>query len=157
MTRPRLLPGSVRPSCRPSTPPLGPAPASISRPILSRFVLILLGHVYQRFIGYDVAAEVRSANFAAGIAFGLTLPALAMLMVKAISGEFTSWTRSLSFFAFDAVVGLLLLLLLKRVTDLILLPHSQPKEEIVRDRNVNAGLIQGVLAMGIAAIILFVF
>jgi uncharacterized membrane protein YjfL (UPF0719 family) len=127
--------------------------------LLGQFALIVMGHVYQnqRWSSYNVAAEIRSGNFAAGIAFALTLVALSLLMLKAISGEFTSWATTLSFFAFDTVSGMLLLMFLRWLTDLALLPGARIKAEIVRDRNVNAGLIEGVLAVGIAAIILFVF
>ena len=107
--------------------------------------------------GYDVAGEIRGANLAARLAFGMTLVAIALLMVKATSGEFVDWGRNLSFFAFDTVAGVILLRLLRWVTDLLLLPNASIPEEIVSDRNVNAGLIEGVLAIGIAAIILFLF
>jgi uncharacterized membrane protein YjfL (UPF0719 family) len=125
--------------------------------LLGQCALILLGHLYQRWTGYNVSAEVRSANLAAAVAFGMTLIALSLLMVKAIGSEFTGWVRHLSFFAIDAIVGLVLLMVLRWVTDAALLPHARVAEEIARDRNVNAGLIQGVLAVGIAAIILFLF
>jgi uncharacterized membrane protein YjfL (UPF0719 family) len=122
--------------------------------LLGQFALILAGRLYQKWTGYDVAEQVRSGNLAAGVAFAMTLAALSLLMLKAISGEFTSWKVSLSFFAFDAIAGLILLLVLRWVTAFALLPHTRISEEIVRDRNVNAGLIEGVLAMGIAAMIL---
>jgi len=125
--------------------------------LLGQCVLILMGHVYQRWIGYDVAAAIRSSNLAGGLAFAMTLVALAILMLKAISGEFISWVANLSFFAVDAIAGLILLMFLRWITDLALLPHSRPADEIVRDRNVNVGLIEGTLAIGIATIILFLF
>ena len=125
--------------------------------VLGQLALILMGHLYQRWTSYDVAAEVRSGNLAAGVAFAMTLAALSLVMLKAISGEFTSWTGNLSFFAFDAVAGLILLLFLRWVTAAAMLPHARVTEEIVRDRNVNVGLIEGVLAVGIAAIILLLF
>ncbi len=124
---------------------------------LGEVALILIARRYQRVSGYDVAGEIRGANLAAGLAFGMTLVAIALLMVKATSGEFVDWGRNLSFFAFDTVAGVILLRLLRWVTDLLLLPNASIPEEIVRDRNVNAGLIEGVLAIGIAAIILFLF
>lgn len=125
--------------------------------VLGQTALILIARLYQRMSGYDVAAEIRKANVAAGFAFGMTLVAIALLMVKATSGEFVDWGRNLSFFAFDTVAGVILLRLLRWVTDLVLLPDANIPDEIVRDRNVNAGLIEGVLAIGIAAIILFLF
>lgn len=125
--------------------------------VLGQMVLIGMAHVYSRFRGYDVGAEIRSGNLSAGLAFGMTLVALALLMLKAISGDFVDWTRNLSFFAFDAIAGLILLTLLRWITDATLLLHSRVADEIVRDRNLNVGLIEGVLAVGIAAIILFLF
>lgn len=125
--------------------------------ILGQCALLGMGHIYQRYVGYNVVAEIKSCNLAAGLAFGSTLAALALLMLKAISGDFISWSRNLSFFAFDAVVGLILLMFLRWLTDVALLPHAKISEEITRDRNVNVGLIQGVLAVGTAAIILMLF
>jgi len=125
--------------------------------LLGQVVLILMGWLYQKWTGYNVAAEIRSGNFAAGIGFGMTMAALSLLMVKAISGDFVSWTRTFMFFAFDSIVGLILLLFLRWLTAATLLPHARVADEIVRDRNVNVGLIEGVLAVGIAAIILLLF
>ena len=125
--------------------------------LLGQFALLLTGRLYQRWAGYDVAAEIRAGNFAAGIGFAMTLVALSLLMQKAIGGEFTSWPRSLSFFGFDAIAGFLLLLFLRWLTDAALLPHARIAEEIVRDRNVNIGLVEGVLAVGIGALILYLF
>lgn len=125
--------------------------------VLSQIVLIVLGRVYQRIAGYDVASEIQSGNLAAGAAFSLTLVALSLLMVKATSGEFVDWSTSLTYFAFDALAGFILLIGLRWLTDLALLPNARISEEIVRDRNVNVGLVEGVLAVGVAAMILFVF
>src|SRR5713226_4601976 len=52
--------------------------------LLGQFTLILLGRLYQAWTGYDVAAEVRAGNFAAGIGFAMTLAALSLIMLKAI-------------------------------------------------------------------------
>jgi uncharacterized membrane protein YjfL (UPF0719 family) len=125
--------------------------------LLGLAALILIARLYQRGSGYDVSAEIRGGNLAAGAAFGLTLIAFALLMMKANSGEFVGWGRSLSYFLFDAIAGLVLLWGLRWLTDLAFFPNVRSKDEIVRDRNVNVGLIEGVLAVGIAAIILFLF
>ena len=125
--------------------------------VLSQVVLLLLGRLYQRFAGYDVAREIQGGNLAAGVAFGFTLIALALLMVKATSGEFIDWPTNLAYFAFDSLAGFVLLIALRWLTDLALLPNARIADEIVRDRNVNVGLVEGVLATGVAALILFVF
>jgi uncharacterized membrane protein YjfL (UPF0719 family) len=125
--------------------------------LLGQLALILMAHLYTRWTSYDVAAEVRSGNLAAGVAFAMTLVALSLVMLKAISGEFTSWPMTLSYFVFDSITGLILLLFLRWVTNAALLPHARVADEIVRDRNVNVGLIEGVLAVGVAGMILLLF
>jgi uncharacterized membrane protein YjfL (UPF0719 family) len=125
--------------------------------LLGQVALLLIGRLYQKLTGYDVALEIRNANLAAGVAFGMTLIAIALLMVKAVSGDFVGWGRNLSFFLFDAIAGLILLRGLRWLTDLTMFPQARIADEIVRDRNVNVGLIEGVLAIGIAAIILYLF
>lgn len=125
--------------------------------VLSQVVLIALGRLYQSLTGYHVAREVQSGNLAAGSAFSLTLIALAVLMFKASSGEFVDWSINLTFFLLDAGSGFILLIGLRWVTDLALLPGTRIVEEVVRDRNVNVGLVEGVLAAGVACLILFAF
>lgn len=125
--------------------------------LLGLAALILVGRAYQRLAGYDVAREICGGNLAAGVAFGMTLVAIALLMMKATSGEFVGWGRTLTFFLFDAAAGLAMLLVLRWVADLALLPGVRIADEVVRDRNVNAGLVEGVVAVGIGSIILFLF
>lgn len=125
--------------------------------LLAQVVLLVLGWVYQRFAGYPIAQEICKGNLAAGVAFGLTLVALALLMVKATSGEFIDWQTNLTFFGFDAVVGFIMLMALRWLTDLALLPNARISDEIVRDRNVNVGLVEGTIAVSVALLILYVF
>jgi uncharacterized membrane protein YjfL (UPF0719 family) len=125
--------------------------------LLSQIVLLGFGYAYRKWAGYDVAGEIQRGNSAAGTAFSLTLVAISLLMFKATSGEFIGWGVNLTFFALDAVVGFVLLMALRWVTDAALLPNARIGEEIVRDRNVNVGLLEGVIATGIASIILIVF
>jgi hypothetical protein len=88
---------------------------------------------------------------------GLMLVALSLLLVKATSGDFVDWPTNLSYFAFDAAAGFILLMAMRWVVDLALLPNARIHDEIVRDRNVNVGLVEGVLAIAVAAIVLFRF
>jgi uncharacterized membrane protein YjfL (UPF0719 family) len=125
--------------------------------VLGIVALVAMGRLYQAWAGYNMGHEIQSGNLAAGVAFGLTLAALAILLARAVSGEFAGWGRTLAWFGIDAVAGLVLLLVLRWVTDLVLLPHARIAEEIARDRNVNVGLIEGVLAVSISGIILFLF
>ncbi len=125
--------------------------------VLALVILLIFGRAYQMLAGYNVAQEIRQANFAAGIPLGLMLVALSLLLVKATSGDIVDWPTNLSYFAFDAAAGFILLMVMRWVVDLALLPSARIQEEIVRDRNVNVGLVEGVLAIAVAAIVLFRF
>ncbi|MBC7924978.1 MAG: DUF350 domain-containing protein, partial [Bryobacteraceae bacterium] len=125
--------------------------------LLGQGMLLLLGRVYARSAGYDLVGQIRDGNLAAGVALGFTLVAFSLIIAKGTSGEFVDWGTNLGFYAFDCVAGVLLLLVLRWLTDLALLPQAKIAEEIVRDRNVNAGLIEGVVAVSVAFLILFIF
>jgi uncharacterized membrane protein YjfL (UPF0719 family) len=62
--------------------------------VLSQLVLLVLGRVYQRFAGYGIAKEICGGNLAAGVAFGLTLVALSLLMLKATSAALADRSRA---------------------------------------------------------------
>ena len=83
-------------------------------------------------VGYDMVGQIRDKNLAAGVALAFTLVAFSLLIAKGTSGEFVSWPVNLSYFAFDAVAGLILLLFLRWLTDLALLPNARIADEIVR-------------------------
>lgn len=125
--------------------------------VLGQCALILVGRMYERLAGYDVAKEVCGSNLSAGVAFAMSLVAVALIMMKATSVDFVGWGRTLTFFVFDALAGLVLLLVLRWVVDLLLLPNARIAEEVVRDRNVNVGLVEGTLAVCVASVILFLF
>jgi uncharacterized membrane protein YjfL (UPF0719 family) len=125
--------------------------------VLALIVLLIFGRAYQMLAGFSVGQQVQQGNFAAGIPLGLMLVALSLLLVKATSGDFVDWPTNLSYFAFDAAAGFILLMAMRWVVDLALLPNARIHDEIVRDRNVNVGLVEGVLAIAVAAIVLFRF
>lgn len=122
---------------------------------LGQVVLAVFAWIYQFVAGYDVQGEIDKNNPAAGLAFGLTLIALGILVLAAIRGEFFDWRTNLSFFAVDSIIGLILLIGLRLVTNYVILPGTTIAEEIVRDHNSNAALVEGTVAIGIASVILF--
>jgi len=50
--------------------------------LLGQCALVLMGRLYQRWSGYDVAAEIRSATSPPEPHFAMTLVALSLLMLK---------------------------------------------------------------------------
>ena len=109
---------------------------------------ILLGAIYQRTCGYNVHDEIERDNEGAGIAFGATLIALAIL----ISGQIRRGD-SLVALAVWIPVALLVLLGSRWLVDLVILPDARLHDEIARDRNWGVALIEGAAAIGIALLL----
>lgn len=116
--------------------------------IIGQLGFILLGAIYQKTCGYDVHAEIERDNEGAGVAFGATLIALAIL----ISGQIRR-DDSLVALAVWIPISLLVLLGSRWLVDLVILPNARIHEEIARDRNWGVALIEGAAAIGIALLL----
>lgn len=116
--------------------------------IIGQLGFILLGVIYQRTCGYDVHDEIEKNNEGAGVAFGATLVALAIL----ISGQIRR-DDSLVALAVWIPISLLVLLGSRWLVDLIILPDARIHDEIARDRNWGVALIEGAAAIGIALLL----
>lgn len=116
--------------------------------IIGQLGFILLGAVYQRTCGYNVHDEIERDNEGAGIAFGATLIALAIL----ISGQIR---RGDSLVALGVWIPISLVVLLgsRWLVDLVILPDARMHDEIARDRNWGVALIEGAAAIGIALLL----
>ena len=120
-----------------------------------QIVLVLFALFYQWITRYDIHEEIEKDNVAAGLALGLSTIAIGLIICKAAAGDFEGWGVNFSEFGLYAVLGFAVLMILRKVTDVTLLPGTTIGVEIARDRNVNAGWIEGVVAVGIAAMIFF--
>lgn len=116
--------------------------------VIGQLGFILLGTVYQRTCGYDVHDEIERDNEAAGISFGATLVALAIL----ISGQIRR-SDSLVALAVWIPISLFVLLGSRWLVDLIILPGATLQDEIARDRNWGVSLVEGSAAIGVALLL----
>ena len=122
---------------------------------LGQVVLIIFSKFYQLITKYDVHAEIEKDNVAAGVALGSSMVAIGVVLLGATRGDFIGWNENLTMFGYFSVFGLVLLLILRRVTDFLLLPGTTIAHEIATDRNINAAWIEGIVSIGMATIILF--
>ena len=122
---------------------------------LGQVVLIIFSKFYQLITKYDVHAEIEKDNVAAGVALGSSMVAIGVVLLGATRGDFIGWNENLAMFGYFAVFGLVLLLILRKVTDFLLLPGTTIAHEIATDRNINAAWIEGIVSIGMATIILF--
>lgn len=123
--------------------------------LLGQFVLVVFGWFYQWLTRYDVHAEIEKGNVAAGIAMGMAMVAIGIVLLGATAHDFVGWRENLTEFALFSVFGCVLLGILRRITDVVLLPKTTLAEEIARDQNNNVAWIEGVVNVGMAAIVFF--
>lgn len=123
--------------------------------VLGQAVFVVYGRFYQMIAGYDVFAEIEKDNVAAGVAFGGNLIAIGVILFKSVSGDFHGWIPHLVKFGVMAILGFIVLYLLRILVDGFLLPKATITHEIVHDRNLNAAYIEGAVLIGISVIINF--
>lgn len=118
--------------------------------------LLLYGLLYRVACRYDIHAEIEKDNVAAGVALGLNLIAMGLVMAKGIGGNFVSLPTHLAQAGITFVIGTVFLLLLRLVVDYALLPGVKIKKEIVEDQNLNAAWVEGAVLAGMAGLLVTV-
>lgn len=116
--------------------------------VVGQLAFVITGICYQKFAGYDIHAEIEKDNIAAGVSFGMTLVAVAILL----SGYLQRSDSLLGFFAWIPL-SIILLLTSRFLVDRFLLPNAPIKDEIARDQNWGVALLEGGSAVGIALIL----
>jgi len=106
---------------------------------IGQAILILAGFVYQWITSYDVHAEIEKDNVAAGVGFGGALAAVGAIIGLAGEGDFTSYSHDLPRYLGYAAVGLVLLPIIRFLTDRVLLPGVKLSDEIARQDKPNLG------------------
>ena len=105
-------------------------------------------------VGFGDIFPTSLGGRAVGVAFAGVLIGFGNIIRLAGEGDFVSWTQSLSEFGYYAVVGLLLLPLVRIFADKVLLPGARLTDELVRDvPNVGAGAIEATSYLAAAILI----
>ena len=73
--------------------------------LLGQLCLVGYGTLYRLTCGYDLHGEIERDNVAAGVALGLNLVAMGVVVMKGVSGEFLSWESSLVRLGVTVVLG----------------------------------------------------
>ena len=129
--------------------------------VISQITLIAFSLIYERFTPHDDQQQIgEERNLAAGLGFAGNLIAFGLIQMKALSSSLNfseewSVTDGLVNIAYYTITGVVLLCLARLVTDKIFLRKVSITKEIVEDRNINVGLLEGTLAMSMGAILVF--
>lgn len=122
-----------------------------------QLALIGFAALYQRSTGYDDQKEIgENKNLAAGTAFAGNILAYSIILMKGLtmrSGELTGVWDRIWHFGYYAVAGGVLLIVTRVINDRVFLPSARIRDEIVQDRNINAGYMEATLAIGMGVIL----
>ncbi len=106
---------------------------------LGQLVLILGGLIFNGITPYDIHKEIEKDNVAVGVGFGGALIAIGATIGLSAKYDFYSWRESLTEFLIYAVIGLVLLPVVRFLTDKILIPSVKLTDEIANQQEPNVG------------------
>lgn len=123
--------------------------------VLGMAVLVAYALIYQVVTPFDIHEEIEKDNAAVGVALGGNLVAIGIVAFKSIFGEFVGWGESLAAFLTFAVLGFVLLYVVRMLVDFALLPGTRVSHELAVDRNVGAAFIESAVVVSAALILYF--
>jgi uncharacterized membrane protein YjfL (UPF0719 family) len=107
---------------------------------IGQFMLILAGWMYNLITPYCIHEEIERDNVAAGVSFAGALIAMGIIVGLSAEGDFESWQSDLPRFIFISAIGLLLLPIIRFLTDKILFPTRKITDEIANQEIPNVGV-----------------
>ena len=121
--------------------------------LLGQAALIIIFLLYEWATPFNVTAEIKDKNVAAGLALaGMMIP-LGIILRASIAGPFTGWTQDLLSFGISAVAGTILLFVFRGIVDRIFLPGTTLAVEVKRDRNVSGVVVTRGAIVALALVI----
>ena len=117
-------------------------------------LLVLFSLFYEVSTPFDIHTEIENDNNAVGIAFGGNLIAIGLIAFKALFGDFTGWYESITAFVIYAVLGFILLYILRILIDLLLVPSIKISQALTTEKNVGVAFIESSVVIS-SALILF--
>lgn len=124
--------------------------------LIGQILLLLVATIYQKYITpYNDMTEIQAGNLAAAFALSGVIIAVGYTISHAIEGEFSSWRKALPGVLFYILFSLAVLALMRLFTDKVILPKVSINDEIAKDKNIGAGLIEGTVYILSAMLIAF--
>ena len=120
---------------------------------LGQAVLILFARIYNLMTPYDIHDEIEKDNVAAGVGLGGALTAIGLILLHASKGNFIGWQENLSVFFGEALIALILLPLARLCFDKLIFTNFCLNQEIQKDRNLAAGMLEATCLIGFAALL----
>ena len=107
---------------------------------LGQVALILMAEIYCALRKFDVHKEIETRdNVAVGVAFAGLLVATGNIVRLSVTGSFEGWAQDIVQFAIYFAMGIVLLPVVRFVTDLLLVSNANLDDEMVGQEEPNAG------------------
>jgi uncharacterized membrane protein YjfL (UPF0719 family) len=124
---------------------------------LAQVVLLILGRLYEMATPHSIHEQLERDNAAVGLAFAGVLVGMGNIISLAVAGDFAGWRDSLTTFAIDAAFGLVILLIIKRLTDILLAPGvSLASQQTQEEPRIGAGLLEAFGYVGGSMLVVWV-
>lgn len=112
---------------------------------VGQVILVIAGILYNFITPYDIHKEIEKDNVAAGVSFAGYLIATGLIIGLSAEGDFYSWSYNLKKYVGYTLLCLVLLPIVRILTDKVLLPSESLSKEIAGQEkpNVGAAYIEG--------------
>lgn len=119
--------------------------------VVGQVLLVLGGVIFQKITSYDVHHIIEhDDNMAAGLSFGGFLVAIGIITKVSLTGATSNILTEIVTTTMLAASGLLLLILVRIITDRVILPSSKLSKEVAEDKNVAAGAVAAASFVSVA-------
>lgn len=110
---------------------------------------------FLHLVGYDLPVEAARGNQAVALAVGGLLVATANILRMSISGPFEGWSAGFAASTGYAVAGLVLLFVVRQLTDWLLLPGVTIRQEVLEQEvpNVGVGYLEALFYLGASLLV----
>jgi len=127
--------------------------------VIAQIAMVLVSLMYNAITPYDVHEHIEKDNVAVGVGFAGAMIAIANLIAYGVSLESNTWIEVGEILILETGVGLLILPLVRFVTDKILLPGQNLTDEIINQEhpNIGAAIIEAFAYIGGSALIIWSF
>ena len=122
---------------------------------LSQVTLIVFTFFYNIVTPFNVHDEIEKGNIAAGTAFGGTLVALGVILLKGSVGDFISWEYNLTNFVVSVVSSFIFLFMIRTLLDKVLIPRIDLNHAISHNKNLAIGVLEMTVAISFSVILYF--
>ncbi len=122
---------------------------------IGQFILLISVFLYNMIIPYDLHDEIEKDNVAAGVSLAGAIISMGIIVGIAAEGDFHSWSEDLVKFISITCLGLVIMPVIRILTDKILLPTVKLSDEIAAQKipNIGAAYIEALSYIASAFVI----